>query len=114
MGVSNTVWQNFEREIRTWWHLRHPNILDLYGTCREGPRYFMVCPWQNNGHVLQYLKTNPEANRRKIVCHLCFRWSRQIKYLQISEIAEALTYLHCSSADKVPVVHGDVKAVCYL
>jgi serine/threonine protein kinase len=113
-GVSNTVWQKFEREIRMWSRLRHPNILDLYGTCQEGPRYFMVCPWQDNGHVLQYLKINPEANRRKIVCHLRFRWSRQIKYLQILEIAEALTYLHGSSADKAPVVHGDVKAVCYL
>ncbi|KAF9456081.1 kinase-like domain-containing protein [Collybia nuda] len=80
-------------EIMIWSRLDHPNILPLlgitYGFGAQGV-YGMVCPWIDNGDLSHYLKVNEGISLPE-------------RITMLSEIAEALYYLHSNS-----VVHGDL------
>jgi len=80
--------KRLERKLPSWAELHHQNILPFYGIVIIGERLHMVSPWQENGNLLLYVKTNPEANK-----HHLLRGS-----------AAGLSYLHSRG-----VIHGNVK-----
>jgi len=85
------------REIRIWSGLNHPRILPLLGTCKhqtgQNVSYFIVSPYKRNGTAMEYLRSNPSANRVALLSH----------------VAEGLLYLHTPTKSKDVVVHGDIK-----
>ncbi|KAI8606790.1 kinase-like domain-containing protein, partial [Chytriomyces sp. MP71] len=46
---------DFLREVKTWYPLRHPHILPLLGACATAERPFMVSPFMERGHALQFM-----------------------------------------------------------
>ncbi|KAJ3068035.1 hypothetical protein HDU98_008792 [Podochytrium sp. JEL0797] len=88
--------EDFYREVRTWFPLRHPNILPLLGACATAERPFMVSPFMERGHALQYLEFCDEEYG--IV------EPHGIKLLY--EVSMGMQYLHARG-----VSHGDLKAV---
>ena len=64
--------QQFCREIIVWKHLSHPNILPLLGVSLSMRPYSfrMVSPWMKNGNVMEYTRSNPSADRLKLVSTL--------------------------------------------
>jgi len=77
-------------EVLTWHRLRHPNIASLFGIVQMPQTLSMVSPWCKNGTITGYLKTEPSADRLKLLV----------------QIATGVGYLH----DFKPVViHGDLK-----
>ncbi|KAG8678359.1 hypothetical protein FRC08_017840, partial [Ceratobasidium sp. 394] len=77
------------REVRLWSELKHPNILELYGLYDTGgTSIYMISKWMSSGTAPEYLKKNPEANRRNIV----------------SDALRGLCYLH-----ELYILHGDLK-----
>ncbi|KAI9334425.1 kinase-like domain-containing protein [Obelidium mucronatum] len=90
--------KEFLREVKTWFPLRHPNILPLLGACASSPRPFMVSPLMTHGHSLQYLDWCERSFGPACV------EERGIKLLY--EVSLGLQYLHTRS-----VIHGDLKAV---
>ncbi|KAJ7752104.1 hypothetical protein B0H16DRAFT_1723868 [Mycena metata] len=76
---SPDLCKRFERAAKRWRDLKHPNILSFYG---------IVQPWMDNRTALDFLRTNPDVDRLKI----------------LSEIASGLEYLHQEN-----VVHGDLR-----
>ena len=64
--------QRFCREIISWKYLSHPNILPLLGvSISTDPRGFrIISDWMQNGDVMRYTRTNPKANRLRLVSPL--------------------------------------------
>ncbi|KDQ12658.1 hypothetical protein BOTBODRAFT_414223 [Botryobasidium botryosum FD-172 SS1] len=85
-GIPNYV---FESEIEVWKHLRHPNILEFFGSCSIADPPFAVCALKSNRDVLNYLRRNPNEDRLKL----------------LHQASLGLVYLH-----KNAVIHGDLKA----
>ena len=82
------------------------NVLD------EKP--FIVMPYLANGNVQNYLQEHPNADRLQIVCmsHPMFvslSWLILMVHVQLHGISLGLVHLHSHQ-----IVHGDLKAVCYL
>jgi len=61
--------QRLCREIISWKHLTHPNILPLLGVSvsADPHRFRILTEWMPNGNVMQYARSNPEANRLRLV-----------------------------------------------
>ena len=61
--------QRLCREIIGWKYLSHPNILPLLGvSVFADPHCFrIITEWMPGGNVVQYAKSNPEANRLGLV-----------------------------------------------
>ncbi|KAG8988363.1 hypothetical protein FRB90_002796, partial [Tulasnella sp. 427] len=80
----------FNEEATIWHTLDHPHVLPLRGiyVCPQGFTY-LVSPYMDNGDLMSYLKQNPLADRRSLLC----------------DIASAIAYLHSLS-----IIHGDIKA----
>ncbi|KAJ3110187.1 hypothetical protein HK100_003129, partial [Physocladia obscura] len=87
---------DFLREVKTWFPLRHPNIVPLLGACATADRPFMVSPFMSRGHALQYMDSLPRTARAALEpgCKLLF------------EVSLGMQYLHARG-----VIHGDLKAV---
>jgi len=66
--------QHLCREIIGWKHLSHPNILPLKAVSIsiDPPRFCILSEWMPNGNVMEYARSNPEANRLQLVTHLFF------------------------------------------
>ena len=66
--------QRLCREIISWKHLSHSNILPLKGVCVSvnPPCFFILSEWMPNGNVMEYTKSNPGANRLRLVSRLQF------------------------------------------
>ncbi|TCD59782.1 hypothetical protein EIP91_011471 [Steccherinum ochraceum] len=81
--------KKFEAEIKVWARLSHPNVLPFLGIVTDlGHFTHMVSPWQENGNVIEYIKTYERADR----LHL------------LAGAAEGLAYLHSQN-----VTHGNVR-----
>lgn len=52
-----------------WRQLRHPNLLPFYGVLENefNPLLALVAPWMPNGHLVGYLKRNPNVDRLLLV-----------------------------------------------
>ena len=61
--------QRLCREIISWKHLSHPNVLPLLGVSMStDPRCFSILTeWMPNGNVMRYARSNLEANRLQLV-----------------------------------------------
>ncbi|CAA7267978.1 unnamed protein product [Cyclocybe aegerita] len=81
--------KRFENEINLWANLKHSNILPFYGIVTDlGQHIHMVSPWQENGNVLEFVKTHRDANR--------------ISFM--AGAAQGLEYLHLRN-----IIHGNMK-----
>ncbi|KIM81493.1 hypothetical protein PILCRDRAFT_821279 [Piloderma croceum F 1598] len=81
--------ERLNREIATWRHLKHPNVSEFLGICRQdsGLPPGMVSRYVLRYDFLAYIGRRPELKRKKA-----------------QEIACGLEYLHENH-----VVHGDLK-----
>jgi len=78
------------REINVWSQLNHPNVLSFIGSCILGSISYLISPWMENGHVLEFVQRNPEAD--------CLRL--------LAQVVQGLKYLHTF---KPQVIHGDLR-----
>ena len=104
--------QRLCREVLIWKRSSHPNILPLLGvSLSENPLYFrIISEWMSNGNVAEYIGSNPEANRLRMV-GLAIDSPRGFLLiapndLQLSEVASGVTYIH-----ELGIAHGDLKGV---
>ncbi|XP_076620728.1 aurora kinase C [Colletes latitarsis] len=81
------------REIEIQTHLRHPNILKMYGYFHDDKRVYLILEYAPNGELFQELNAQPEKRFDEI---------RTATY--ISQLADALKYCHSKS-----VIHRDIK-----
>jgi len=57
-----------EREVQVWSQVKHPNLLPFFGICKGlAPWPVLVSPFYEFGHVGEYLKKFPEADRQALV-----------------------------------------------
>jgi len=89
------VFKRLCREIVPWKHLSHPNILPLLGisASRDPVCFRILSEWMPNGNVMQYARSNPKANRLRL----------------LSDVMSAVAYLH-----ELGIVHGDLKGASIL
>ncbi|KAF8185739.1 kinase-like domain-containing protein [Pholiota molesta] len=80
--------RDLRREIETWSTLRHPHILQFLGANVMDDEPFIVMPFIKRGNVRDYIHTNPQCDRVRI----------------IHQISQGVVYLH-----SVNVIHGDLK-----
>ena len=50
-----------------WKFLRHPNVLPLIGVTMSKNRFAMASDWMTNGHIREFVKTHPDADRLGLV-----------------------------------------------
>ncbi|KAJ3041644.1 Mitogen-activated protein kinase kinase kinase mlk-1 [Rhizophlyctis rosea] len=79
----------FLKEVETWYRLRHPHILELYGAAPYARPPLMICPFMPNGTLSSYAEKYPNERLRLLY-----------------ETGLGLNYLHSAS-----VIHGDLKAI---
>ena len=106
--------QQLCREVLVWKRLSHPNVLPLLGvSVSKDPQYFrIISEWMPNGNVMEYVRSNPEANRLRLVSSaVCSPWCVVLMPFndpQLAEGASGVTYLH-----RLGIAHGDLKGVRY-
>ncbi|XP_029032810.1 aurora kinase C-like [Osmia bicornis bicornis] len=81
------------REIEIQTHLRHPNILKMYGYFHDDKRVYLILEYAPNGELFKELNAQP--NKR-------FDEVRTATY--VSQLADALKYCHSKK-----VIHRDIK-----
>ncbi|KAF7279746.1 aurora kinase C-like [Rhynchophorus ferrugineus] len=81
------------REVEIQSHLRHPNILRLYGYFHDESRVYLILEYAPKGAVYVALMQSPEK-----------RFSENICASYIRQIADALRYCHTKK-----VIHRDIK-----
>ena len=61
--------QRLCREVLIWKRLSHPNVLPLLGvSVSRDPQHFrIITEWMPNGNAMEYVRSNPEANRLRLV-----------------------------------------------
>ncbi|PVF94258.1 kinase-like protein [Serendipita vermifera] len=87
--------RKFQRELQTWWKLRHPNILPLLGYIDEDSSIdaysALISPWVEGGTAAEYIRLELTASQRLAL---------------FNDVIKGLQYLHTF---KPIVVHGDLK-----
>lgn len=82
-----------QREIEIQTHLRHPNILRMYGYFHDEKRVYLILEYAPKGEL--YKELNAQPNKR-------FDEVRTATYM--SQLADALKYCHSKK-----VIHRDIK-----
>jgi hypothetical protein len=59
--------QRFCEGVVAWKALRHPNVLPLLGVTITENRFAMVSDWMVNGNIKEFVKSNVDADRLKLV-----------------------------------------------
>jgi len=81
------------REIEIQSHLRHPNILRLFGYFYDECRVYLILEFAPKGELYKNLKEQPEG-----------RFEEGISAKYINQMANALSYCHSKK-----VIHRDIK-----
>lgn len=89
----NNVEHQVRREIEIQSHLRHPNILRLYGYFHDAARIYLILEYAPKGALYKELQSQPNKRLDE---------KRTAQY--IHSLADALTYLH-----ERDVIHRDIK-----
>ncbi|KAJ1525141.1 hypothetical protein ONE63_009977 [Megalurothrips usitatus] len=87
------VEHQLRREIEIQAHLRHPNILRLYGYFHDDQRVYLILEYAPNGELFRALQAQPLKR---------FDELRTAAYIQ--QLADALHYCHLKK-----VIHRDIK-----
>ncbi|XP_066998450.2 aurora kinase C isoform X2 [Anabrus simplex] len=87
------VEHQLRREIEIQSHLRHPNILKMYGYFHDDTRVYLILEFAPKGELFKELQSQP--NKR-------FTEPRTAAY--IAQLADALKYCHSKK-----VIHRDIK-----
>ncbi|KAG7210369.1 hypothetical protein KM043_011904 [Ampulex compressa] len=88
-GIEHQV----RREIEIQTHLRHPNILKMYGFFYDDKRIYLILEYAPQGELFKKLNSQPEKRFDEV---------RTATY--ISQLADALQYCHSKK-----VIHRDIK-----
>ncbi|KAF1784152.1 Protein kinase-like domain [Phytophthora cactorum] len=81
----------FEDEADQWQHLRHPNVIKMYGACTAGPNLqFFVCEYASQGSLREH--TDPA------------RITKSTMWKLLHEAVLGLEYLH-----ERGIIHGDLR-----
>ncbi|KAK8710092.1 hypothetical protein V6N13_145432 [Hibiscus sabdariffa] len=91
--------KEFRVEVEAIGHVRHKNLVRLFGYCIEGVHRMLVYEYVNNGNLEQWL-------HGEIWQHGTLTWEARMKV--ILGTAKALAYLH--EAVEPKVVHRDIKS----
>jgi len=91
--IKNSVEKQLLREIEIQSHLRHPNILRMFGYFWEKEKIYLILEFAAQGELYKILKKQPGG---------CFDERKTVKY--VSELASALQYCH-----ERKVIHRDIK-----
>ncbi|XP_008205599.1 aurora kinase C [Nasonia vitripennis] len=91
--IKADIEHQVRREIEIQTHLRHPNILRMYGYFYDDTRVYLILEYAPNGELFKEL--NKQPNKR-------FDEIRAATY--ISQLADALKYCHTRK-----VIHRDIK-----
>ncbi|KAJ3213178.1 hypothetical protein HDU67_003193 [Dinochytrium kinnereticum] len=89
--IQSKVEKQLRREIEIQSHLRHRNILRLYGYFYDAKRVYLILEYAAQGELYKQLRR-------------CQRFSEQRAANYILQMADALSYLH-----KKHVIHRDIK-----
>lgn len=87
------VEHQLRREIEIQSHLRHPNILRLFGYFYDECRVYLILEYAPKGELYKNLKEQPEG-----------RFEEGISAKYINQMANALAYCHSKK-----VIHRDIK-----
>ncbi|KAG8909006.1 hypothetical protein FRB99_000109 [Tulasnella sp. 403] len=87
---QDRVTQRMRREMRVWIRAQHPRIIPLFGHAILAAGPSLVSPWYTNGNITEFLRSNPDADRRAL----------------LSQVAEGLVFLHNSNP---VIIHSDIK-----
>ena len=79
--ISNL--NNLRREIEIQSHLRHPNILRLFGYFYDECRVYLILEFAPKGELYKSLKQQPEG-----------RFDEKLSARYINQMADALSYCH--------------------
>lgn len=90
---SNGIEHQVKREIEIQSHLRHNNILRLYGYFHDKQRVYLILEYAPKGTLYNLLQTHPDK-----------RLSEKTSAKYIRSLADALIYLH-----QCDVIHRDIK-----
>ena len=90
---SHSVEHQVRREIEIQAHLRHPNIIRLYGYFHDSARIYLILEYAPKGTLYKELNAQPDKR-------LCEKLAAQY----IRSLADALSYLHERN-----VIHRDIK-----
>ncbi|XP_018416173.1 PREDICTED: aurora kinase A, partial [Nanorana parkeri] len=85
------VEHQLRREVEIQSHLRHPNILRLYGYFHDATRVYLILDYAPRGELFRELQR-------------CTRFDDQRTATYITELADALLYCHTKK-----VIHRDIK-----
>ncbi|OXU30805.1 hypothetical protein TSAR_010501 [Trichomalopsis sarcophagae] len=91
--VKANIAHQVRREVEIQTHLRHPNILRMYGYFHDDTRVYLILEYAPNGQLFKELDNQP--NRR-------FDEAKAATY--VSQLADALKYCHARK-----VIHRDIK-----
>ncbi|NXF92284.1 AURKA kinase, partial [Eubucco bourcierii] len=85
------VEHQLRREVEIQSHLRHPNILRLYGYFHDVTRVYLILEYAPRGEVFKELQKHTKFDEQRTATY-------------ITELADALSYCHSKN-----VIHRDIK-----
>ena len=53
-----------------WKRLRHEHVLQFHGVDKTSFQLSLVYDWEDSGNIIQYLDSNPEVSRIRLVSSL--------------------------------------------
>lgn len=92
-ALTPDLLEEFKKETEVHMHLRHPNVIMLYGICLPPPHFGMVLEFMANGSLDQVLQRPGECS-----------WSTRLTFAL--EMVSGLLYLHSRN-----IVHRDLKSL---